>query len=83
MTATDGPSGGDGPSLAGGRRLRVDPVACDGVGQCARVAPRLIALDRWGYPRLLNEPPERVDLPAAERAIRACPFRALWLQRLE
>ena len=29
-------------------RLRVDPVACDGFGHCAELAPEFIALDEWG-----------------------------------
>jgi len=60
-------------------RLRVDPVACDGIGQCALAAP-LVHLDRWGYPVLPGqELPERAARAAA-RAVAACPRQALWLE---
>ena len=59
-------------------RLRVDPVACDGIGLCALVAPRLITLDRWGYPVLAAGAAEAQEA-AARRAVAACPRRALWL----
>ena len=68
-------------------RLRVDMVACDGIGQCALVAPGLIDLDRWGYPVIRDGSADvsgdgRGDDPdeaAARRAVRACPRRALWM----
>lgn len=76
-------------------RLRVDPVACDGIGLCARIAPTLVSLDRWGFP-ILDEAPlattPSAQTPladarpgaaaaraAADRAVRACPRRALWV----
>ena len=31
----------------------VDPIACDGFGHCAELAPELVGLDEWGYPVLL------------------------------
>jgi ferredoxin len=63
-------------------RLRVDPVACEGVGLCAQIAGRAISLDRWGYPILHRElAPE--DVKAARRAARACPRRALWVEASE
>jgi ferredoxin len=59
------------------RRLEVDPVACDGVGLCAHLAPAVVQLDRWGYPVIpvtaLSRPQER----RANRAVRGCPRRAL------
>ena len=30
--------------------LRLDPIACDGHGNCHELLPELIGLDRWGYP---------------------------------
>ena len=62
--------------------LRVDMVACDGIGQCALVAPELVDLDRWGYPviRDVGAAEDARDLAAARRAVRACPRRALWLE---
>ena len=62
-------------------RLRVDPVACEGVGLCAQVADRVIELDRWGYPMIEAELDGR-GLKAARRAVRACPRRALWLEEV-
>jgi ferredoxin len=62
-----------------GTRLRVDPVACAGIGMCAHLADDLVRLDSWGYPVL----PQR-DLAAGEarqaaRAVTGCPRRALRL----
>lgn len=63
-----------------GVRLRVDPARCDGVGQCARLAPDLVTLDRWGYPRVAERPLTEAERRAAGRAARACPLAALWFQ---
>lgn len=67
-------------------RLQVDMVACDGIGQCALVAPTLVGLDRWGYPVLRTDTDgpgddrrSDADDAAARRAVRACPRRALWV----
>lgn len=65
---------------AGGERLRVDPARCDGIGQCARLAPDLVSLDRWGYPRVAERPLTEAERPTAERAAKGCPFTALWFQ---
>jgi len=57
--------------------LGIDPVACDGIGMCAHLAPGVIILDRWGFPVL---PPDRIDgndARAAVRAVRGCPRKAL------
>lgn len=61
-------------------RLRVDPVACDGIGQCALVAPDVVVLDRWGYPVVPEGPLRAGDLAAARRAVVSCPRKALWLE---
>lgn len=60
-------------------RLKINPIACDGRGLCAEVAPELITLDDWGYPILLAEaiPPEWVV--HAREAVRLCPKLALRL----
>ncbi len=59
--------------------LHVDPIACDGRGLCAEVAPELITLDDWGYPVIEPGPiPPRL-VPAAEAAVRICPMLALRL----
>ena len=62
------------------RRLRVDPIRCDGFGHCAELLPELVSLDEWGYPILAD-----VDVPTtleadARRAIRLCPRLALSVQ---
>ena len=65
-------------------RIRINPVACEGVGICAHVAPDLISLDPWGYPVISPDPQvDRADLRQASRAVRACPRRALRLERLD
>jgi ferredoxin len=59
--------------------LRIDPIACDGVGICAHVAPDLITADRWGYPIIRNGSLcDRLERQA-RAAVRACPHRALFL----
>jgi ferredoxin len=60
-------------------RLRVDPVACDGVGICAHLAPRLVTVDSWGYPILRPEPLERGERRSAALAVAGCPRRALFI----
>ncbi len=61
-------------------QVRVDPIACDGIGMCAHLAPGVIAVDRWGYPVLPVEPISGRDLRAARAAATACPRRALFLE---
>ncbi|HXY81501.1 MAG TPA: ferredoxin [Gaiellaceae bacterium] len=57
--------------------LRVDPIACDGYGQCAELLPELIDLDEWGYP-IVSGTSLRPELePAARRAVTMCPRLAL------
>jgi ferredoxin len=58
--------------------LRLDPVACEGVGMCALVASRLVELDSWGYPVIPQDLP-RDQTAAARAAVRACPRSALYL----
>ncbi|HLG67193.1 MAG TPA: ferredoxin [Acidimicrobiales bacterium] len=59
------------------RRLQVDPVACDGFGHCAELLPEFIALDEWGYP-VVEDAPLPASLTAhVDRAVKACPRRAL------
>ena len=73
------PAGGS-PGGGGGPRLRVDPVACDGIGMCAHVAPRLVGVDSWGYPVVDGSPLDRRAARAATAAVASCPRRALFLQ---
>jgi len=61
-----------------GAVLRVDPLLCEGVGLCARIAADAIDLDRWGYP--VVGPLEPGALAQARRAVKACPRRALWVE---
>jgi len=60
--------------------LRVDPVACEGVGLCAHLAGRLVATDPWGFPILDAGVVPAGERRRAEAAVAACPHRALWLQ---
>lgn len=57
--------------------LRIDPVACDGIGMCAHLAPGLVGLDRWGFPVLPRDRIDGDDARAAVRAVRGCPRKAL------
>lgn len=59
-------------------RLRVDWPACEGHGLCAELLPEVVDLDDWGYPLLPGEVQEQ-HLPAARRAVAACPALALRL----
>jgi ferredoxin len=60
-------------------RLRVNPIACDAFGYCAELLPEVIGVDEWGYPILREDPiPPRL-LELAERAVRDCPRKALFL----
>jgi ferredoxin len=61
-------------------RLRVDPVACEGVGICAHLAPRLVTVDSWGYPIVPSEPLTGADRRSAELAVAGCPRRALFVE---
>jgi ferredoxin len=63
------------------QRLRVNPIACDGRGVCAEVAPELIRLDDWGFPVIRPGPVPPGFYPAAQAAVRLCPLLALSLIR--
>ena len=58
-------------------RLQIDPVACEGIGMCAHLAPALLHLDPWGYPIVPDGTVAGDDARAALRAVRGCPRRAL------
>ena len=58
--------------------LRIDPVACEGIGMCAHLAPGVVGLDRWGFPVMPERLDER-DERAARAAVTGCPRRALFL----
>jgi ferredoxin len=59
--------------------LRIDPIACDGIGICTHLAPNLIRVDSWGYPILSGQTLTKRDRKAAESAVAACPRRALFI----
>ncbi|MFJ9618126.1 ferredoxin [Streptomyces noursei] len=61
-------------------RITVDHEACDGLGQCALVAPEVFALDDDERLRVASDPaPELADKVVA--AARACPVRAISVER--
>lgn len=60
------------------RRLRVDPVACDGIGICAHLAPDLVRLDTWGYPIVSADRLDAATQRQAAAATAACPRKALF-----
>jgi ferredoxin len=63
------------------QRLVVNPVACDGVGICAHVAPDVVRVDSWGYPILPRRALTPAELKQARAAVTACPRRALLVHR--
>jgi ferredoxin len=62
-----------------GQRLRVDIVACDGVGICAHLADALIRVDSWGFPIVDDRPLDGASERQAKAAVTACPRRALFI----
>jgi ferredoxin len=61
-------------------KIRVNPILCDGYGQCAELLPEAVRLDEWGYPLLPAEPLPRTLEPSARRAVAMCPRLALSLE---
>ncbi|HEY2073233.1 MAG TPA: ferredoxin [Gaiellaceae bacterium] len=63
-------------------QIRLNPILCDGYGQCAELLPEIVELDEWGYP-IVAKGPIAADLePAAHRAVKMCPRLALSLERV-
>jgi ferredoxin len=63
------------------RRLRVNPILCDGYGYCAEIVPERIALDDWGFPMVSAESIDDEEvLNHARRAVGTCPRLALLLE---
>lgn len=60
-------------------RLGLDPIACEGRGLCVELLPELVASDDWGFPILAAGAVPVSLLPAARRAVAACPVLALRL----
>jgi ferredoxin len=61
-------------------RLRVDPVACDGIGMCAHLAAGVVTVDAWGYPIVPDRALTRREKAAAKVAVAGCPRAALFLE---
>jgi len=65
------------------KKLRVNPIACDGRGLCAELFPERITLDEWGYAIIDDTPiPASLERNAA-KAVDACPLLALSLDGVE
>ena len=63
------------------KRIRVNPIACEGHGLCAELFPERIAMDEWGYP-IVDPSPIPPNLEGhAKRAAAACPVLALLLEK--
>jgi ferredoxin len=60
-------------------RLVVDPVACDGIGMCAHLAPDLVRVDSWGFPIIAADPLTPREQRQAKKAVAGCPRNALLL----
>jgi ferredoxin len=60
-------------------KLHVNPVACDGVGICAHLAPDVVRVDSWGFPIVGAAPLSDSELRQARAAVKACPRKALFL----
>ncbi|HVA03894.1 MAG TPA: ferredoxin [Acidimicrobiales bacterium] len=63
-------------------RLRVNPIACDAFGYCAELVPEIIVRDEWGYPILDEGPIPSHLFPWAQWAVRECPRRALFIEKI-
>lgn len=61
--------------------LRLDPIACDGHGNCRELLPEMIDADRWGFPVVEDGPVPEGRRRDARRAVRMCPKAALMLER--
>ena len=61
--------------------LRLDPIACDGHGNCHELLPELIDVDRWGYPIIDRRAVPPSLARDARRAVTMCPKLALTLER--
>ena len=63
------------------RTLVVNPIACDGIGICAHLAPDLVRLDSWGFAIPAGGPLEADDERRAGLAVAACPRGAMFIAR--
>ena len=62
-------------------KIRVNPVLCDGYGQCAELLPEVVTLDEWGYPIIATTSVGGELQPMARRAVAMCPRLALSLEK--
>jgi len=63
------------------RRIRVNPILCNGYGYCAEIVPELISLDDWGFPIVSAAPIDGDRIRRlAERAVATCPRLALLIE---
>lgn len=71
------------PGADGDARLLVDWSRCEGHGLCAEIAPDLVRLDRYGYPKdAVMGVQERFE-PEARKAVEMCPALALRLDGVQ
>ncbi len=66
--------------MSAGKRLRVNPIACDGRGLCAEILPELVTLDDWGFPIIRDCDVPQGLLGEVREAVRVCPKLALRLE---
>ena len=59
-------------------RIRVNMIACDGVGICAHLAPDVVRVDSWGFPILPDHALAGAQARQAKSAVTACPKKALF-----
>ena len=83
MTAEPASTAGTAGTAGTASWLRLDPVACDGIGMCAHRAPELVRLDSWGYPILHERELAGRDQRRARRAVAGCPRHALYLEPVD
>lgn len=62
-------------------KLKLNPILCDGYGQCAELLPEVVTLDEWGYPILAAPSIDTRLEPEARRAVSLCPRLALSLEK--
>lgn len=63
--------------MAGGVRMRWNPIDCRAYGLCAEELPEAIVLDEWGYPMLAAGPLPDSLVRRARAAAACCPVLAL------
>ena len=64
-------------------RIEVDLDLCQGHAMCALEAPDIFRVPKRGVVEILDNEPSDDALPDVERAIEACPTRALFIVQKE